>query len=284
MIRLVRDIRLLPVVLVAVAGLFVLKVTGLVFEGGYTLVSHTTMKGGSAPALRMSAGTVELSASPGSGSKSWAQQVLGYPDVTGAVAAPKPEEKDGEKEKDGKDKAVEPVHGKDKAVEPVQGGGTVIPIDPPRASAAERALLERLHVRRQELDARARELEVRESLLKAAEKRLETRMNELKDVEARANGAVQRKDEAEAARLKSVVTAYENMKPREAARIFDRLDLRVLVELTNQINPRRMSDIMAQMSPEAAQRLTVELTNRATMGDKPSGSDLPKIEGRPRGS
>jgi flagellar motility protein MotE (MotC chaperone) len=274
MIRLVRDIRLLPVVLVAVAGLFVLKVTGLVFEGGYTLVSHTTTKGGSAPALRMSTGTLELSASPGSGTKSWAQQVLGYPDVTGAVAAPKPEEKDGEKEKDGKDKAVEPV----------QGGGTVIPIDPPRASAAERALLERLHVRRQELDARARELEVRESLLKAAEKRLETRMNELKDVEARANGAVQRKDEAEAARLKSVVTAYENMKPRDAARIFDRLELRVLVELTNQINPRRMSDIMAQMSPEAAQRLTVELTNRATMGDKPSGSDLPKIEGRPRGS
>jgi flagellar motility protein MotE (MotC chaperone) len=273
MIRLARDIRLLPVVLVAVAGLFVLKVTGLVFEGGYTLVSHTTMREGSAPALRMSASAVELGASPASGTKSWAQQVLGYPDVTGAVA-PKPEEKDGEKEKDGKDKAVEPV----------QGGGTVIPIDPPRASAAERALLERLHVRRQELDARARELEVRESLLKAAEKRLEMRMNELKDVEARANGAVQRKDEAEAARLKSIVTAYENMKPRDAARIFDRLELRILVELTNQINPRRMSDIMAQMSPEAAQRLTVELTNRATMSDKPSGSDLPKIEGRPRGS
>jgi flagellar motility protein MotE (MotC chaperone) len=242
-----------------------------VFEGGYTLVSRAPTKEGS-PALRMTAGTVELTRS-GTSTKSWAQEVLGYPDVTGAVLAPKPPEKD---EKDAKDKAVEPV----------QGSGTVIPLDPPRAaSAAERALLERLHGRRQELDARARELDVRESLLKAAEKRLEIRMNELKDVEARANGAMQRKDEAEAARFKSLVSVYENMKAKDAARIFDRLDLKVLVEVTNQISPRRMSDIMAQMSPEAAQRLTVELTNRATASDKPSlGSDLPKIEGRPSGS
>jgi flagellar motility protein MotE (MotC chaperone) len=279
MIGLIRDVRLLPIVLFAVAGLSALKITGLVFEGGYTLVSRAPGKDGSAP-LRLTAGTIDLAPSRLSGTKSWAQEVLGYPDVTGAVAAPKPADKEGDKEpiKDaGKD-------AKDKPVEPVQGGGTVIPLDPPRAaSAAERALLERLHVRRQELDARARELDVRESLLKAAEKRLELRMNELKDVEARANGALQRKDEAEAARLKSLVSAYENMKAKDAARIFDRLDLKVLVELTNQINPRRMSDIIAQMSPDAAQRLTVELTNRALTGDRP-GSDLPKIEGRPSGS
>ncbi len=118
--------------------------------------------------------------------------------------------------------------------------------------------------------ARARELEVRESLLKAAEKRLETRAVELKELEARASGALQRRDEAEAARFKSLVTVYENMKARDAARIFDRLDMKILVEVTNQINPRRMSDIMAQMTPEAAERLTVELANRATAGDKPA--------------
>ena len=55
---------------------------------------------------------------------------------------------------------------------------------------------------------------------------------------------------------------YENMKPKDAAKIFDRLDIRVLIEVANQINPRRMSDILAQMSPEAAERLTVELANR----------------------
>jgi flagellar motility protein MotE (MotC chaperone) len=44
-----------------------------------------------------------------------------------------------------------------------------------------------------------------------------------------------------------------------------------------------MSDILAQMSPEAAERLTVELANRAANDRPPPPSDLPKIEGRPSG-
>lgn len=54
-------------------------------------------------------------------------------------------------------------------------------------------------------------------------------------------------------------------------------------EVANQINPRRMSDIMAQMSPETAERLTVELANRNSQEKPAPGSELPKIEGRPNG-
>ena len=77
---------------------------------------------------------------------------------------------------------------------------------------------------------------------------------------------------------------YENMKAKDAARIFDRLEMRILVEVASAINPRRMSDILGQMSPEAAERLTVELANRATASDD-RGADigsLPKIEGTPK--
>ena len=77
---------------------------------------------------------------------------------------------------------------------------------------------------------------------------------------------------------------YENMKAKDAARIFDRLEMRILVEVASQINPRRMADILGQMSPEAAERLTVELANRANAGGD-RGTDagnLPKIEGIPR--
>ena len=45
-----------------------------------------------------------------------------------------------------------------------------------------------------------------------------------------------------------------------------------------QINPRRMSDILAQMAPESAERLTVELASRSK--DRPP-AELPKIDGRP---
>jgi flagellar motility protein MotE (MotC chaperone) len=52
------------------------------------------------------------------------------------------------------------------------------------------------------------------------------------------------------------------------------------MELATQINPRRMSEILAQMTPESAERLTVELASRG--GEKTvNPADLPKIEGRP---
>jgi flagellar motility protein MotE (MotC chaperone) len=54
--------------------------------------------------------------------------------------------------------------------------------------------------------------------------------------------------------------------------------------VATQINPRRMSDILAQMAPEAAERLTVELATRSNQSEKPPPlSDLPKIEGRSGG-
>ncbi len=75
---------------------------------------------------------------------------------------------------------------------------------------------------------------------------------------------------------------YENMKAKEAAKIFDRLDIKVLLEVATQINPRRMSDILAQMTPEAAERLTVELAaRRGRRRTTVNPADLPKIEGRP---
>ena len=54
----------------------------------------------------------------------------------------------------------------------------------------------------------------------------------------------------------------------------------VLIEIASQIAPRKMSDILGLMSPEAAERLTVELAHRAT-GEKSAGDgELPKIEGK----
>ena len=62
------------------------------------------------------------------------------------------------------------------AAEAPRPDGTVVypEQNQPQVSASERAILERLQARRQELEARAREIDIRESLLKAAEKRIET--------------------------------------------------------------------------------------------------------------
>jgi flagellar motility protein MotE (MotC chaperone) len=70
------------------------------------------------------------------------------------------------------------------------------------------------------------------------------------------------------------------MKPKDAARVFDRLEMPVLIEIASHIAPRKMSDILGLMSSEAAERLTVELARRANGDRSGSSSELPKIEGK----
>jgi flagellar motility protein MotE (MotC chaperone) len=209
--------------------------------------------------------------------------MFNFPDVTGTIANDKPDDKTGDKSGE---KPVAKPAASAPATTPVitvAPGGVPVQLNASPVPPGERALLERLQERRQELDARARELEIRENLIKAAEKRLETRVGELKDLEARVKGAMAAKDEADAARFKSLVTMYENMKAKDAAKIFDRLEMRILLEVATQINPRRMSDILAQMQPESAEKLTIELANRATgTAPAPPPVELPKIEGRPK--
>jgi flagellar motility protein MotE (MotC chaperone) len=244
-----RDIRVIPVVVVAICGLAVLKIAGLVLDGGYV-----------------------FDYSPHAARKSWAQDNLNFPggskedDITGSVHGGS----NGEKKEEKKDEPPKPDAPETKAEADT----------PPPVSASERAILERLQARRQELDARAREIDIRESLLKAAEQRIEEKSADLKATEARITAANGQKDEAESVRLKNIVTMYEAMKPKDAAKVFDRLDMGVLIEIAVQIKPQKMSDIMGLMQPEAAERLTVEMARRAGADKSASVPELPKIEGK----
>lgn len=250
--NLIRDVRIIPTLLLAACCLAVLKVSGLLLDGGYVLNNDAP------PPV-----------------KSWAQETLNFP--TPGRVSPEPPDITGsvEAKKDEKPVATAPE------VAPVPNGIVVYPDPNKPVSASERAVLERLQARRQELEARAREIDIRENLIKSAEKRIEGRIEELKATEARIGTVSQQKNEAEATRFKGLVTMYESMKPKDAAKVFDRLELSVLFDIASQIAPRKMSDIMGQMQPEAAERLTVELARRAS-GDKRSAGDLPKIEGRPQ--
>ena len=60
--------------------------------------------------------------------------------------------------------------------------------------------------------------------------------------------------------------------------------MKVLIEVSTLMKPNKMSDVLAQMTPDAAERLTVELANRASGKPGPQNPDqLPKIEGKPGG-
>jgi flagellar motility protein MotE (MotC chaperone) len=279
--RFVRDLRLIPVVAFAAGALFLLKVSAIVIEGGYTLIaSHAALAQGLGAGMKENdvdmppPAALEDTAPAKRGdlardqTRSWVRDIYGPPEYTGSVAAAP--------------KADAAAPSAEKGAAP--GVSTTPPADmvKPQLSPGERAVLESLAQRRQELETRAREIDVRDSLLKAAEKRIEQRLQELKELEARLTGAATKKDEEEAAKFKSLVSMYENMKAKDAAKVFDRLNMRVLIEVVNAMNPRRMSDILGQMTPDVAERLTIEIANRSGAVDKAQApAELPKIEGRP---
>jgi flagellar motility protein MotE (MotC chaperone) len=282
LLRSLRGVRLVPVVLAATIALFALKALDLVLDGGSLFDNgrDDTEITGTIAAPRP--GVPLAKPSPAAGKQSWAQEMFNYPGATGSAGSPasRPEPditgSVGEtptppKEEGGKSEA--PATKKVPLEPPPGPGGKAV-------SPAERSILESLQKRRAELDARAHELDVREDLLRAAEKRVGGRIDELKDLEARVDAALQQKDEGEAARFKNLITMYENMKPKDAAKIFDGLDTKVLLDVSKDLNPRKMSDILAQMVPENAQRLTVELAVRSAQKDL-SPAELPTIQGKP---
>jgi flagellar motility protein MotE (MotC chaperone) len=226
---------------------------------------------------------------PGKSQPSWAQQNLNFPgggkqaaaakddgDITGSVEKKEEGKKEGAKEgaKDEKPKPEAPDTKPDGVVlHPEENQQPV--------SASERAILERLQSRRQELEARAREIDIRESLLKEAEKRISTKVDEMKATEAKTAAENAAKADAENAKFKGIVTMYESMKPKDAAKVFDRLEMPVLIQIASQIAPRKMSDILGLMQTDAAERLTVEMARRASGDTGASASaELPKIEGK----
>ncbi len=255
-----RNIRVIPVVVVAVFCLAVLKVAGLLLDGGYV-----------------------FDYDPGRTTPSWAQQNLNFPGGAKQAAAPKDDgDITGSVEGKPKEGAAKDEKPKPEAPDTKPDGVVLHPEENQQpVSASERAILERLQSRRQELEARSREIDIRESLLKEAEKRIQTKVDEMKAVEAKTAAENAQKADAENAKFKGIVTMYESMKPKDAAKVFDRLEMPVLIQISSQIAPRKMSDILGLMQTEAAERLTVELARRAS-GDNSAGAsaELPKIEGK----
>jgi flagellar motility protein MotE (MotC chaperone) len=147
----------------------------------------------------------------------------------------------------------------------LNSAGVLAPMESEGGSESE--LLGRLGERRDSLDAREKELEMRMALVEAAEKRLDERTATLKAIEAKINALVDEKKATENEQFASIVAMYETMKPKEAATIFNQLDMAVLMRVAKAMNPRKMAPVLARMDPLKARSLTAGL---ATEQPEPS--------------
>ncbi len=141
------------------------------------------------------------------------------------------------------------------------------PIDPILFSRSEIELLQELSRRREELDQREQTLIQKEGLLAAAEQRIEKRIGDLASIRGDIEGLIKKYNEQEEAELQRLVKIYEAMKPKDAAAIFNELDIAILLQVMERMTERRIAPILADMNPKRAQQVTTEIASRRPMPD-----------------
>lgn len=123
-------------------------------------------------------------------------------------------------------------------------------------------LFQDLSERRKAIETREKELATREALLKAGEQELDQKFRELETLRKEIEGLLEQQSTEEEARIGSLVKIYEAMKPKDAARIFDSLDMDVLISVVSRMSERKTSPIMAEMNPERARSITILLAQQ----------------------
>ena len=123
--------------------------------------------------------------------------------------------------------------------------------DPTLFTQSEIDLLQELSDRREQIEKMSKQISLREGLLKAAE---------LKQLQKTINDLIKTHDDQQETKIASLVKIYEAMKPKDAARIFEQLDLNTLLIVAERMKERKLAPVMAQMNPEKAKDVTVELS------------------------
>lgn len=123
-------------------------------------------------------------------------------------------------------------------------------------------VLQKLAERREILEIRAQELDSREALLRAAEARIEGKIHEIKTLEQTIEKLIARYNPLEENKIKSLVNIYEKMKPKDAARIFNELEMPTLMAVVEHMKDAKTAPIMAEMDSARAKALTMELAAR----------------------
>jgi flagellar motility protein MotE (MotC chaperone) len=119
--------------------------------------------------------------------------------------------------------------------------------------------LQALAQRRAEIDKRTEEMREREAVLAATEKRVEEKIARLHEIEKSIDNAAKQRDGEEEARIKSLVRIYETMKPKEAARVFEQLEMPVLLSVLQRMKEIKSAPILASMEPAKAKAVTVAI-------------------------
>lgn len=127
-----------------------------------------------------------------------------------------------------------------------------------------------LSKRRKDLEAKEKELAMREALLKAAQAEIEQKTSELNTIKADIQSLLKQQTEQENQRITSLVKIYEGMKAKDAARIFDSLEMDVLMQVMTRMSERKSAPILAAMDADKARNVTIMMAEQNKLPNMPA--------------
>lgn len=140
---------------------------------------------------------------------------------------------------------------------PAPSGGNVLDGD---IGEGEREVLKQLSVRREQLEARAREIEQKGALLLATEQRVDQKLREMESLRTELNKILANVNDQKAGEYDNLVKIYSAMKPTDAAKILSAMDMPVLLGVIRTMKPAASAPILAAMDAQKAKDITTELT------------------------
>jgi flagellar motility protein MotE (MotC chaperone) len=170
---------------------------------------------------------------------------------------PAPGSKDGDKKSDKKADEKAPSLETGKLPEPKMPAK-----EEKRFSESEVEILQRLAERHKKLEQWQKEMELRESVLKLTEQKVDGKLQDLRKLKTDVEKLLELYNEKEDAKIRSLVKIYENMKPKDAARIFDELDNEVLLIVIDKMKEAKSATILAKMNPAKAKEITTQLADQ----------------------
>lgn len=126
-------------------------------------------------------------------------------------------------------------------------------------------VLQQLARRREALVERSDEIERREIVLRAAEQRISQKLDELKGMQLTLEKLLKAYDQQKKGQIESLIKIYENLKPKDAAQIFEELEMDTILMVAEGMKERKLAPVLAQLSPRRAKDITEELAHQRSL-------------------
>lgn len=133
---------------------------------------------------------------------------------------------------------------------------------PEEMTAGEIEVLKQLSSRRVALDQREQDVAQKSTILQAAEIRVDQKVKQMEALRNQLQGMLTQLDEQQQAQIANLVKIYETMKPKDAARILQTLEMPVLLGVMQQMKPARSAPILAEMDVLKSKDVTLQLSKQ----------------------